>query len=107
MEYVEITQTCSECGRGLPCYLEARPGFAFCEPDYAVPCRHCGKTVRLELPGPPVDITPPRGPSFPRWPVQGLNLAWRTAHAADLVRHVLEEHRPELCRGRTTRPSVG
>ena len=78
MKYVTIPQTCPECGSRLACYVEAQQGFACCEPDYAVLCRHCGKTVRLELPGPPIDITPPRRPRFPRWPMQRLReLLWR------------------------------
>ncbi len=84
MEYVEILQTCPECGSGLPCYVEARPGFAHCEPDYPVPCRRCGKTVRLELPGPPVEVMPPRRPRFPRWSLRRLGeLLW------DIVRHAI------------------
>ena len=60
MEYVEIPQRCPECGGELPCHIESRLGFAYCEPDYPVPCGHCGKTVRLELPGPPINIAQPR-----------------------------------------------
>ena len=110
MEYVEIPQKCPECGNGLPCRVEALTGFAYREPDYPVQCGHCRETVRLDLPGPPIEINtaapPPRRPRFPRWPMQGLKLAWRVVRAADFVRHVIEEHWPELFRQRGARPRV-
>lgn len=85
MKYVEISQTCPECGNRLPCKVKAGPEFAYCEPDYPVQCGYCRKTVRVELPGPPIDINtaaPPPGrprlPKFPRWPMQRLGeLLWR------------------------------
>ena len=106
MEYVKIPQTCPECGRGLPCHVEAQPGFAYCEPDYAVPCRHCGKTVRLELPGPPIDITPPRRPKFPRWPMQGLQWLGKEVLRAGL-REAIRQILDALFRRRAARAGVG
>ena len=79
MKYLEILQTCPECGNRLPCKVDAGPlGPADCEPDYPVVCGHCGKTVRIELPGPPIRAeVVPAPPRFPRWPMQRLGeLLW-------------------------------
>ena len=55
---------------------------------------------------PTIRLVRPRS-RFPRWPMQGLKLTWRLWRAADFVRHVLEEHWPEVFRGRAARAGVG
>ena len=62
MKYVEVPQKCPQCRNALPCRVRALTGFAYCEPDYPVQCGHCRKTVRLKLPGPPIDINAAAAP---------------------------------------------
>lgn len=93
MKYVEISQKCPECGNGLPRRVEALLGFAYCEPDYPVQCGHCRKTVRLELPGPPIDLDTRRA----AWPpeVPALADAGTQVGLAHRARRRLRSTRPQ------------
>ena len=76
--FIRIDQKCPACRAKLTCDVSAGPeGAADCEPDYPATCSKCHKTVRLDLPGPPIRIHPqpprfPPRPRFPRWPLQRL-----------------------------------
>ena len=78
--YIQIDQPCPACRAKLTCNVRVRLGFGVREPDYPVDCPTCHKRVRLDLPGPPIRIYPPRPqfPKFTRWPLERLGeLLWR------------------------------